>query len=130
MVAQLGKQHFLKDWGHKCLKNTIDLLLFYREHFYGFWESDLRKCRKKIHFTTNMSICMGHKIFKFFEVLLQKAVIMLKFLHIHMKHSQYWEMRKNNSKLNFTKHHQASWFSRGWLKISKCSISLARLGES
>ena len=38
-------------------------------------------------------------------------------------------MRKNNSKLNFTKNRGASWFSRGRLKISKCSISLARLGE-
>ena len=32
-------------------------------------------------------------------------------------------MRKNNSKLNFTKNHQASLFSQGRLKISKCSIS-------
>ena len=30
---------FLIDWHHKHLKNTIDLLLFYREHFYGFLES-------------------------------------------------------------------------------------------
>ena len=30
-------QHFyLVNWRNKCLKNTIDLLLFYREHFYGF----------------------------------------------------------------------------------------------
>ena len=34
-------------------------------------------------------------------------------------------MRKNNSKLDFIKNHQASWFSHEWLKISKCSISLA-----
>ena len=27
------------DWHHKCLNNTIDLLLFYGEHFYGFSES-------------------------------------------------------------------------------------------
>ena len=32
---------FLTDWRHKRLKNTIDLLLFYREHFYGFSESGL-----------------------------------------------------------------------------------------
>ena len=38
-------------------------------------------------------------------------------------------MRTNNSKLNFTTNHRASWFSRGWLKISKQSISPARLGE-
>ena len=30
---------FLTDWCHKRLKNTIDLLLFYRELFYGFSES-------------------------------------------------------------------------------------------
>ena len=30
-------QHFyLVNWRNKRLKNTIDLLLFYREHFYGF----------------------------------------------------------------------------------------------
>ena len=29
---------FLTDWRHKRLKNTIDLLLFYGEHFYGFSE--------------------------------------------------------------------------------------------
>ena len=32
---------FLTDWRHKRLKNTIDLLLFYSEHFYGFSESDI-----------------------------------------------------------------------------------------
>ena len=31
---------FLTDWRHKRLKNTIDLLLFHGEHFYGFSESD------------------------------------------------------------------------------------------
>ena len=30
---------FLTDWRHKRLKNTIDLLLFYGEHFYEFSES-------------------------------------------------------------------------------------------
>ena len=34
---------YLIDWRHKRLKNTIDLLLFYREHFYGFSESDTTK---------------------------------------------------------------------------------------
>ena len=54
---------------------------------------------------------------------------MLIFLHICIKHSQHYEMRKNNSKLNFMKNCQASLFSRGQLKISKCSTSLAWLGE-
>ena len=31
---------FLTDWRHKRLKNTIDLLLFYGEYFYGFSESE------------------------------------------------------------------------------------------
>ena len=31
----------LIDWRHKYLKNTIDLMLFYEEHFYGFSESDV-----------------------------------------------------------------------------------------
>ena len=30
---------FVTDLRHKRLKNTIDLLLFYGEHFYGFSES-------------------------------------------------------------------------------------------
>ena len=35
----LCRNFFLIDWRHKRLKNTIDLLLFYGEHFYGFSES-------------------------------------------------------------------------------------------
>ena len=33
---------FFTDWRNKHLKNKIELLLFYREHFYGFSESDFR----------------------------------------------------------------------------------------
>ena len=33
------RNFFLTDWGYKRLKNKIDLLLFYRKHFYGFSES-------------------------------------------------------------------------------------------
>ena len=33
---------FLIDRRHKRLKNTIDLLLFYGEHFYGFSESVMK----------------------------------------------------------------------------------------
>ena len=33
------RNFFLTDWRHKRLKNEIDLLLFYRKHFYGFSES-------------------------------------------------------------------------------------------
>ena len=34
-----SRNFFLADWRHKLLKNKIDLLLIYREHFYGFSES-------------------------------------------------------------------------------------------
>ena len=60
---------------------------------------------------------------------LQETVIMLIFLSICIKQSQHYEMRKNNSKLKFTKNCQASLFSHWRLIISKCSISLARLDE-
>ena len=33
------RNFFLTNWRHKRLKTTIDLLLFYGEHFYGFLES-------------------------------------------------------------------------------------------
>ena len=39
----LCRNFFLTDWRHKRLKNTIDLLLFYGENFYGFSESDIFK---------------------------------------------------------------------------------------
>ena len=44
------RNFFLTDWRHERLKNTIDLLLFHGEDFYGFSESvkrnilDLLKC--------------------------------------------------------------------------------------
>ena len=34
------RNFFLTDWRHKRLKNKTDLLLFYREHFYGFSENE------------------------------------------------------------------------------------------
>ena len=54
---------------------------------------------------------------------------MLIFLCICIKHLQHQEMRKNNTKLSFTKNRRASWFSHGQLKITKCSIWLAWLSE-
>ena len=131
---------FLIDWHHKRLENTIDLLLFYGEHFYGFLEKDLWKCQEKnIQFTTNISIYKGHRhsevLWSFTLYILQrlvlslKIVIMLIFLSICIKYPQHQEMRKNNSKLNFMKNGWVSWFSCGQLKISKCSISFAWLGE-
>ena len=38
--AVLLPNFFFTDWRHEHLKNKIDLL-FYREHFYGFSESDM-----------------------------------------------------------------------------------------
>ena len=86
----------LIDWCHKRLKNTIDLLLFYREHFYGF---SMKMSEKKF---TSQQIYLYRRvtdIFKFYGVLfctyckdlfcLQKTVIMLIFLRICIKHSQH-----------------------------------------
>ena len=39
----------LTDWHHRCLKKTIDLLLFYREHFYEFSESENKKNNSVSH---------------------------------------------------------------------------------
>ena len=58
---------FLIDWCHKRLKNTIDLLLFYGEHFYGFSESDLWKRQKEKHSFHNKHIYIYSQ--KHFEVL-------------------------------------------------------------
>ena len=40
---------FLTDRRHKRLKNTIDLLLLYGQHLYGFSEGDLWKCKRQKH---------------------------------------------------------------------------------
>ena len=40
---------FLTDWRHKRLKNTIDLLLFHGEHFYGFRKVILLILLKTFH---------------------------------------------------------------------------------
>ena len=43
------RNFFPTDWRDKCLKNKIDLLLFYREYFYGFSESDLKNLLRNIY---------------------------------------------------------------------------------
>ena len=61
---------FLIDWCHKHLKNTMDLLLFYRKHFYGFLESDLWKHWKKNPILQQTYLYMQvTDILKFYEVL-------------------------------------------------------------
>ena len=41
------RNFFVTDLRHKRLKNTIDLLLFYRKHFYGFSEGEKWKLKNK-----------------------------------------------------------------------------------
>ena len=55
-----------------------------------------------------------------------KKPLLYLYFSLSIKHCQ---MRTNNSKLSFTKNQRASWFSHRQLRISKFSISLARLGE-
>ena len=73
--------------------------------------------------------CKGLLLFFFYLPLQKSQFMMLIFLCICMKHSQYYKMRQNNSKWNLTKNCQTSWFSCRQLKISECSISLAWLGK-
>ena len=40
-ISRTSAEFFFIDWRLKHLKNKKDLLLFYREHFYGFSEGDL-----------------------------------------------------------------------------------------
>ena len=74
---------FFIDWCHKCLKNTTDLFLFYREHFYGFLESDLWKCWKKTFHNKYIYIYIyGHRQFEvwwsFILYKLQRFVLSFK----------------------------------------------------
>ena len=64
------EQFFLIDRLHKGLKNTIDLLLFYGEHFYGFSGTDLWKRRKKTFISQQAYLYLRvTDILKFHEVL-------------------------------------------------------------
>ena len=64
------RNFFLIDWCHKRLKNTIDLSLFYGEHFYGFLESDLWKRWKKTFILQQTHLYIqATDILKFYEVL-------------------------------------------------------------
>ena len=75
--SYLCRNFLLIDWHHKRLKNTIDLLLFYGEHFYRFLEIDLWKIEKKKHSFHNKHIYIyGHR---HFEVLWS---FILYFVHI------------------------------------------------
>ena len=52
----LPKKFFLTDSRHKRLKNIIDLLLFYGEHFYGLSESENKKNNSISHDLDNWFI--------------------------------------------------------------------------
>ena len=103
-------------------------------HYDRFLESDLWKCQEKNKRTFNSQQMYLYiwvtDILKFYEVLFCAyckglfCLVVLIFLCICIKHFQHEEMRKNNSKLNFTKNRRTSWFSHGRLKMS-----LAWLGE-
>ena len=62
----MNKPYFCRDffyhrWRDKCLRNTIDLLLFYGEHFYGFLESDFSKV--KIYKMAEATLILGNRFF-------------------------------------------------------------------
>ena len=76
---------FLIDWRHKRLKNTIDLLLLYGDHFHIFLESYLRKHQKKHSFHNKHIYIYRSQTFwsfiKFYFVDLVHFVYILKSSH-------------------------------------------------
>ena len=68
-----AKKFFFMDWHHKHLKNVIDLLLFYEEHFHGFSESDLWKRRKKTFISQHIYL---------YESQIFQSFMKLYFVHI------------------------------------------------
>ena len=51
------RKFFLTDCRHKRLKNrSIDLLLFYGEHFYGIWESEHLRIFSNLHYYTDNEV--------------------------------------------------------------------------
>ena len=63
------RNFFLTDWRHKRLKNKVDLLLFYREHFYGFLESELVSTNFMLFWlATFFSLAMHYLRYSFFDV--------------------------------------------------------------
>ena len=128
ILCQLGKLCYIET----SLKKLCILT------FFIFTLSDLWK-RDFIHFITNISIYTGHRHFEdlwsFTLYILLRFVLSLNNSHYayippHMRKAlKALGNEKDNSELNFMKNCRVSWFSRGRLKISKCSISLVRLGE-
>ena len=75
------RNFFLRDWRHKRPKNTIDLLLFYGENFYGFSKRDLWKRRKYKHsFHKKHIYIYGHRqvLWNFILYILSTFVLSLK----------------------------------------------------
>ena len=66
------KSHFCQknfpiDWCHAYLKNTTGLLLFNREHFYGYSEIDHKNVEKKPFISQQTYLYIVTDILKFYE---------------------------------------------------------------
>ena len=57
------RNFFLIDWSHKRLKNTIDLLLFYGEHFHGFSESVLLFLSHSLSLSLSIYLSLKHEFY-------------------------------------------------------------------
>ena len=55
-LTKNNTQKFLIDWHHNYLKNAIDLLLFYKEHFYMDFQKVIYETSKKKHSFHNKHI--------------------------------------------------------------------------
>ena len=73
---------FLIDWCHAHIKNTIDLLLFYGEHFYGYSEIDYENVEKKKFISQQTYLYIQSKTFwnfmKFYFVHIVKVCSVFK----------------------------------------------------
>ena len=57
------RNFFLIDWCHKRVKNTIDLLLFYGEHFVDFWKMIFENADEKYSFHNKHIFIYGSHTF-------------------------------------------------------------------
>ena len=71
------RNFFLIDWRHKRVKNKIDLLLFCREQFYGFSESEYSKLYIPILLTVCKNISMKNVIKRVKSVKLLNAKLLI-----------------------------------------------------
>ena len=118
-------------WGQYFSVALIPWRILWR--IFGKWFMKMSKKKKKRRTFISQQMYLYiwvTDILKFYEVLFCAyckglfCLVVLIFLCICIKHFQHEEMKKNNSKLNFTKNRRTTWFSHGRLKMS-----LAWLGE-